>query len=154
MAEYTDWQPHVTVAVVVERDGRFLCVEEEAELGRVVYNQPAGHVEKGETLEAAAVREALEETAWDVKLTALLGFYVYTPPFNPNLTYYRACYLAEAVEHHPTRPLDNGILHAVWLSPDELEATGRLRSPLVLKCVQDAVAGRRYPLDMVHEHHS
>ena len=76
------WEPHVTVAVVVERDGRFLVVEENAERGRIVYNQPAGHVEKGETLEQAAVREALEETGWDVRLTGFLGLYVYTPPFD------------------------------------------------------------------------
>lgn len=154
MAEYNDWEPHVTVAVVVEREGRFLMVEEEAELGRVVYNQPAGHVEKGETLEQAAVREALEETGWEVKLTAFLGLYVYTPPFNPNLTYYRACYLADGVQHHAERALDKGILRAVWLTREELAGNDRLRSPLVLKCVDDALAGQRFPLTLVHEHHS
>lgn len=154
MVEKTVWEPHVTVAVVVERDGRFLLVEEAAELGRVVYNQPAGHVEKGETLEQAAVREALEETGWDVKLTAFLGLYVYTPPFNRDLTYYRACYLAEAVTHHAGRALDTGILRAVWLSRDELAASDRLRSPLVLRCVDDALAGQRFPLALVHEHHA
>ncbi|HEX6590741.1 MAG TPA: NUDIX hydrolase [Moraxellaceae bacterium] len=154
MAEYSDWEPHVTVAVVVEREGRFLMVEEEAELGRVVYNQPAGHVEKGETLEQAAVREALEETGWDVKLSAFLGLYVYTPPFNTNLTYYRACYLAEGIQHHTERALDKGILRAVWMTRDELANNDRLRSPLVLKCVDDAIAGQRFPLTLVHEHHS
>lgn len=153
MAENTAWEPHVTVAVVVERDGRFLVVEEEAELGRVVYNQPAGHVEKGETLEQAAVREALEETGWDVKLTAFLGLYVYTPPFNHDLTYYRACYLADGVKHHAERALDDGILRALWLTRDELAATERLRSPLVLRCVEDAIAGQRFPLALVHEQH-
>lgn len=148
------WEPHVTVAVVIERDGRFLVVEETAEQGLPVYNQPAGHVEKGETLAEAAVREALEETGWDVALTAFLGLYVYTPPFNPDLTYYRACFLAEAMLHHPERALDDGILQAVWLSRDELATCGRLRSPLVLQCVDDARAGRRFPLDLVHEHHS
>lgn len=148
------WEPHVTVAVVVERDGRFLVVEEAAEQGRVVYNQPAGHVEKGETLEQAAVREALEETGWDVRLTGFLGLYVYTPPFDTDLTYYRACYRADAVTHHPERALDDGILQAVWLSRDELASCGRLRSPLVLKCVDDAAAGVDYPLAIVHEHHA
>lgn len=148
------WEPHVTVAVVVERDGRYLVVEESAEQGRVVYNQPAGHVEKGETLEQAAVREALEETGWDVRLTGFLGLYVYTPPFDTDLTYYRACYRADAVTHHPERALDEGILQAVWLSREELAACGRLRSPLVLKCVDDAVAGVDYPLAIVHEHHA
>ncbi len=148
------WEPHVTVAVVVERDGRFLVVEESAEQGRVVYNQPAGHVEKGETLEQAAVREALEETGWDVRLTGFLGLYVYTPPFDRDLTYYRACYRAEAVTHHADRPLDEGILQAEWLTRDELATCGRLRSPLVLKCVEDAAAGIDYPMDIVHEHHA
>ncbi|MCC2638185.1 MAG: hydrolase [Moraxellaceae bacterium] len=148
------WEPHVTVAVVVERDGRFLVVEESAEQGRVVYNQPAGHVEKGETLEQAAVREALEETGWDVRLTGFLGLYVYTPAFDRNLTYYRACYRAEAVTHHADRVLDEGILRAAWLTRDELADCGRLRSPLVLKCVEDAAAGIDYPMDIVHEHHA
>ncbi len=148
------WEPHVTVAVVVERDGRFLMVEEEAELGRVVYNQPAGHVEKGETLEQAAVREAREETGWDVQLTAFLGLYVYTPPFNRDLTYYRACYLAAGQTHHADRKLDEGILRAVWMTREELAASERLRSPLVLKCVDDALAGQRFPLALVHEHHA
>ena len=147
------WEPHVTVAVVVERDGRFLVVEEEAELGRVVYSQPAGHVEMGETLEQAAVREALEETGWDVAITGFLGLYVYTPPFDRDITYYRACFLADAQHHHAGRALDDGILRAVWLTRDELAASGRLRSPLVLKCVEDAGAGIRYPLALVHEHH-
>ncbi|MDI1302982.1 MAG: NUDIX hydrolase [bacterium] len=151
------WEPHMTVAVVVEKtvdnDRRFLLVEERAELGRLVYNQPAGHVEKGETLEQAAVREALEETGWDVALSGFLGLYVYTPPFNRDITYYRACFLAEAVTHYPERALDDGILQAVWMTRDELADSDRLRSPLVLKCVDDAIAGQRYPLALVHEHH-
>lgn len=147
------WEPHVTVAVVVERDGRFLLVEETADQPRPVYNQPAGHVEQGETLMEAAIREALEETGWDVSLTAFLGLYVYTPPHKPELTYYRACFLAEPACHHPQRLLDEGIVQAVWMTLDEIATSDRLRSPLVLKCVQDAVAGRRFPLEIVHEHH-
>lgn len=147
------WEPHVTVAVVIEQGGRFLVVEEKAELGRVVYNQPAGHVEKGETLEQAAVREALEETGWDVSITGFLGLYVYTPPFNQDITYYRACFLAQGIRHHAGRALDDGILQAVWLTRDELADSEKLRSPLVLKCVDDAIAGRNYPRELVHEHH-
>jgi 8-oxo-dGTP pyrophosphatase MutT (NUDIX family) len=147
------WEPHVTVAVVVQRDNRFLLVEERAELMQLVYNQPAGHVEKGETLEQAAVREALEETGWDVKLSAFLGLYVYTPPFNADITYYRACFLADAVTHYPERALDTGILQTVWLTRDELAASHKLRSPLVLKCVDDALTGQRFPLALIHEHH-
>jgi len=139
----------MTVAVVVGQtvgnDRRFLLVEERADspgggTGRLVYNQPAGHVEKGETLEQAAVREALEETGWDVALSGFLGLYVYTPPFNRDITYYRACFLAEAVTHYPERVLDDGILQAVWMTRDELAGSDRLRSPLVLKCVDDAIA--------------
>lgn len=147
------WEPHVTVAVVVEREGRFLLVEEINDRDMPVFNQPAGHVEQGETLEQAAVREAREETGWHVALTAFLGLYVYTPPHKPDLTYYRACFLADAITHFPEQALDTGILQAVWLTLDELADTGRLRSPLVLKCVQDAVAGQRFPLALVHEHH-
>jgi 8-oxo-dGTP pyrophosphatase MutT (NUDIX family) len=147
------WEPHVTVAVVVERDGRYLLVEEMTDRAEAVFNQPAGHVEQGETLAQAAIRETLEETGWDVTLTAFLGLYVYTPPHKPDLTYYRACFLADTVCHHPERALDDGILRAVWLSPDEIAGSDRLRSPLVLKCVQDAMAGQRFPLQIVHEHH-
>lgn len=147
------WEPHVTVAVVVERDGRFLLVEELNDRGMLVLNQPAGHVEQGETLEQAAVREAFEETGWQVVLTAFLGLYVYTPPHKPDLTYYRACFLADAVTHFPERALDDGIQQALWLTLDEIAAAERLRSPLVLKCVQDAVAGQHFPLSLVHEHH-
>lgn len=168
------WEPHITVAVVVAMPDaisaaqavesvatpsrRFLLIEERADslgggAGQLVYNQPAGHVEKGETLEHAAVREALEETGWDVKLTGFLGLYVYTPPFNPAITYYRACFLAEAITHYPERALDDGILHALWMTREELASSDRLRSPLVLKCVDDAIAGQCYPLALVHEHH-
>ena len=147
------WEPHITVAVVVEREGRFLLVEEQSERSDMVLNQPAGHVEQGETLEQAAIREALEETGWDVVLTAFLGLYVYTPPHKPDVTYYRACFLADAVLHHPQRALDTGILQAVWLSLEDIAASDRLRSPLVLRCVQDAIAGQRFPLQLIHEHH-
>lgn len=147
------WEPHITVAVVVEREGRFLLVEEQSERSDMVLNQPAGHVEQGETLEQATIREALEETGWDVALTAFLGLYVYTPPHKPDVTYYRACFLADAVLHHPQRALDTGILQAVWLSLEDIAASDRLRSPLVLRCVQDAIAGQRFPLQLIHEHH-
>lgn len=151
-----NWEPHVTVAVVVMRSGangpQFLTVEETTEHAQLVYNQPAGHVEKGETLEQAAVREALEETGWQVQLTGFLGFYVYTPPSNPHITYYRACFLANAVQHDSARPLDTGIVQALWLSRSDLASSQKLRSPLVLKCVDDALAGKNFPLNIVYEH--
>jgi 8-oxo-dGTP pyrophosphatase MutT (NUDIX family) len=148
------WEPHVTVAVVVERDGRFLLVEEMSDRSEVVINQPAGHVEQGETLEQAAIREALEETGWDVTLTAFLGLYVYTPPHKPDLTYYRACFLATATHHHSARPLDTGILRAVWLSPEDIAdlrpSTQSVGPEVRSGC---AISGQRFPLALVHEHH-
>ncbi|MEC7119455.1 MAG: NUDIX hydrolase [Pseudomonadota bacterium] len=147
------WMPHVTVATVVEQAGRFLLVEEESpSYSHLVINQPAGHVEAGETLIEAAIRETLEETGWLVQPTALLGLYTYTPPNSPNSTYYRICFLAQAQSHDPERTLDTGIHHASWLTLDELADTGRARSPLVLRCIEDAQAGRQFPLDLIYEH--
>ena len=136
---------HVTVATVVARDGRYLFVEES--IGdRTVLNQPAGHWESGEELVEAAVRETLEETAWDVAPTALLGIYSYEPPDLP-YGFLRFAFLAEPRRHHAGRPLDTGIVRAVWLTPDELRAqAARHRSPMVQRCVDDALAGQRLPL--------
>ncbi|MDO8329182.1 MAG: NUDIX hydrolase [Fluviicoccus sp.] len=147
------WQSRVTVAVVVEREGRFLLVEEDIESWDVpVFNQPAGHVEKGETLIEAAKREALEETGWEVEITDLLGIYTYAPHQSVNdFTYYRFCFVAQAV-HHYNQPLDEGIIRAVWMSLDELESGHHARSPLVARCIRDYMAGKRYPLDMIYEH--
>ena len=146
------WQPHVTVAVVVERAGKFLLVEEKSlSCDYDVYNQPAGHVEHGETLVAAAQREALEETGWEVEPTALLGIYTYTPPSDLNTTYYRFCFIAQALQHHD-QPLDDGIIQAVWLTPDELTASGRARSPLVSQCINDYLRGQSFPLSALYEH--
>jgi 8-oxo-dGTP pyrophosphatase MutT (NUDIX family) len=146
------WAPHVTVAVIVERQGRFLLVEEQAEAVRLVYNQPAGHVEKAETLMQAACREALEETGWEVALTGVVGLYVYPSPHDADTTYYRVCFAAEAVRHHPERTLDDGILRAVWLTPEELTSSNKARSPLVPKCIADYMSGKRSPLDLIYEH--
>lgn len=146
------WQPHVTVAVVVEQAGKFLLVEEESVVfDHAVYNQPAGHVEQGETLIAAAQREALEETGWDVEPTALLGIYTYTPPSDKDTTYYRFCFIATALQWHE-QALDEGIIRAVWLTPEELIASGRARSPLVLQCIQDYLRGQSLPLSSIYEH--
>lgn len=139
---------HVTVATVVARDGRFLFVEETIG-ARTVLNQPAGHWEAGETLVEAAVRETLEETAWHVTPSALLGTYTYEPADLP-YGFLRFAFLAEAVRHDAGRALDPGIVRAVWLTPAELqrEAT-RHRSPMVQRCVDDALAGNRYPLQLL-----
>jgi 8-oxo-dGTP pyrophosphatase MutT (NUDIX family) len=139
---------HVTVAAIVARDGRFLFVEEDIG-SRTVLNQPAGHWEAGESLVEAVVREALEETAWDIEPTGLLGIYSHRPP---DLAYdfLRFAFLADATRHHPGRALDPGIRRALWLTPDELHhEAARHRSPLVQRCVDDALAGRRFPLSLL-----
>ncbi|EPF75930.1 NUDIX hydrolase [Acinetobacter rudis] len=149
----TQWMPHVTVATVVEQNGKFLMVEESTKgLSHLVFNQPAGHVERAESLIEAAQRETMEETGYQVSISALLGIYSYTPPMFPDRTYYRFCFLGEVVEHFPQAQLDDGIVAAVWMSLDELQASARARSPLVTKAIQDALSGQRYPLSLIYEH--
>lgn len=143
------WTPHVTVATVVVRDGRLLLVEEAID-GRQVLNQPAGHLEPDESLAAAAERETLEETGWTVRLSAFIGTYQWTAP--DGTPFLRFAYAAEPVSHDPDRPLDDGILRALWLTPAELKADpDRLRSPLVWQVVEDYLAGQRHPLSIVKE---
>ncbi|MBO6850231.1 MAG: NUDIX hydrolase [Marinobacter sp.] len=142
------WTPHATVAVIVEDDdGRFLLVEEVSS-GLVVFNQPAGHIEEDEAILDAVRRETLEETGWQVEPTHFLGLYTYKAPAN-GVTYYRFCYSARAVKKVSER-LDDGIIAAHWLTVDEVGRLGeKLRSPLVLKCIEDYRNGRRFPLDVV-----
>lgn len=147
----SNWAAHVTVATLVEREGRFLLVEEHGLDGEVVLNQPAGHVEAHETIAAAACRETLEETGWEVELTGFLGVYTFTPPRHPEITYFRMAYLAQPLRHHPDRDLDEGIIAARWLTLTELRATGQARSPLVLRCIEDALSGRCLPLSSVYD---
>ena len=142
------WTPHVTVAAVIEREGRFLFIEEEDE-GVPVFNQPAGHWEPGETLVEASIREALEESACRFVPRHLVGIYGWKHQA-ADITYLRFAYCGDIEGFDEGRTLDKGILRAVWMSADELRAQGdRLRSPLVTRCVEDYVAGRRYPLNMV-----
>jgi len=149
----TAWTAHVTVATVVEKNGKFLFVEEHTEgVTHTVFNQPAGHVEAGETIVEAAIRETMEETGYQVNVTDLIGIYTYTPPMFPDRTYFRFCLRAEAVNHDENAELDTGIVGAVWMTLDELVETARARSPLVIKAVQDAQAGKRYPLSLIYEH--
>ena len=142
------WKPDVTVAAVAERDGRFLFVEERAS-GRVVINQPAGHLEDGETLLDAVVRETLEETAWSFVPTAVVGVYVWRPE-HQSRTFLRIAFAGELGDHDPARPLDRGILRTRWLTREQLtESRLRLRSPLVTQCVADYLSGTRYPLSLI-----
>lgn len=146
------WQPDVTVATVVVDGGRLLCVEERSN-GRLVLNQPAGHLEPGESLAQAALRETLEETGWEVRLTAFVGAYQWQAPdaagAGAGTHYLRFAFAAEPVRHHPARPLDEGIVRATWLAPAELAAAReRHRSPLVWRVVEDFLGGRRHPLEL------
>ena len=140
--------PHITVATIVERDGKFLMVREKSG-SRLVYNQPAGHVEPNESLPEAACRETFEETAWRVNLEQLLGIYQYTSPDN-GITYIRHCFIASAVDPRAEQALDEDILEAVWLSLDQLEEReSEMRSPLVLQVIRDYLSGVAYPLGVI-----
>ena len=142
--------PHVTVATVVERDGRFLLVREEAD-GAVVYNQPAGHVECGESLLDAAVRETLEETAWQVKLESLLGLYQYTSAAN-GVSYVRVCFIARPVSHDAGAALDSEIQAVEWLGAQEIAAlAAQWRSPMVWRAIEDYQRGIHYPLRLIQQ---
>ena len=148
MSDTQTWLPHVVVAALVQREGKFLFVEEKTADG-LRLNQPAGHWERGETLIEAVRRETLEETAHRVEPTALLGCYTTHYP-RKDITYLRFAYLCDVVGFEPDRALDNGIVRAVWLTPEELAASAvPHRSPLVMRCVQDALAGQHFPLDFV-----
>ena len=143
------WQPDVTVATVVVDGGRVLCVEEHSR-GRLVLNQPAGHLEPDESLADAAVRETLEETGWTVRLTAFVGAYQWKAESGRH--YLRFAFAGDPVSHDPQRRLDDGIVRALWLSPSELEEAGdRHRSPLVWRAAADFLAGRRFPLSMLNQ---
>ena len=140
--------PHVTVATVVEDQGRFLLVEETAQ-GRVVFNQPAGHLEANESLLEAARRETLEETGWDVELTGVIGIYLYTAPSN-GVTYQRICFAARPLQHRPELPLDTGIIGPRWFTRDDLEAQRpQWRSELIGRCVDDYLRGEQWPLTLI-----
>lgn len=142
------WKPNVTVAAVAEQDGRFLLVRER-DAGRVVLNQPAGHLEPGESLLQAVAREALEETGRSFEPAGLVGIYRYASPERA-VTYLRFCFHGRVGPADPRRRLDPDIMEALWLAPDELDAQA-LRSPLVRRCIEDYLAGRRYPLDLLVE---
>lgn len=141
----------MTVAAVMQRDGRFCLVEEEVD-GALVYNQPAGHWEPGESLAEACAREALEETAYRFRPTHLLGVYRWHHAAK-DVTFLRFAFLGEVAGADPDRALDKAIRRVLWLAPDEIRAlAARHRSPLVMRCVEDALAGCRYPLDLIRHY--
>ena len=147
------WQPDVTVASVVLDGGRVLCVEERVG-GRLVLNQPAGHLEPDESLLEAALRETLEETGWTVELTAFIGAYQWKSAPRADEPegrhFLRFAFAALPLAHDPARVLDEGIERALWLTPDELlQRQARHRSPLVWQAVADCLAGQRHPLSIL-----
>jgi len=145
------WKPNVTVAAIVERDGRFLLVEEHTNRGQL-FNQPAGHLDPGESLTHAVARETLEETACAFEPTGLLGVYQY-PSRADDVTYIRFAFTGTISGPEAGRPLDTGIIRAVWLTPQEIRRdAARHRSPLVMRCIDDYLAGRRFPLDVLCNH--
>ncbi len=145
-----DKRPHLTVAAVVERDDHFLLVEEIAD-GARVYNQPAGHMEGGESIVEACIRETLEETGWHFRPHHVVGVYRWQRP-GSDLSFLRFALAGEVFGHEAERPLDEGILRSVWLSREQMLAPEiALRSPMVMRCVDDYLAGHHYPLDLLRE---
>lgn len=145
------WKPNVTVAAVIEHDGRYLLVEENTPDG-VRFNQPAGHLEQGESLLDAVVRETLEETAHHFRPTALLGVYRWKVP-DKDLTYLRFAFRGEVLGIEQGRPLDEGIIGAQWMDIESIRAADdRHRSPLVWQCIVDHRAGKSYPLDLLTDY--
>ncbi len=144
------WKPHVVVAAVIEQDGRFLLVEEQTADG-LRFNQPAGHLEEGESLLDAVRREVFEETAYRFEPEALLGVYRWVNEDRLR-TYLRFSFLGRVTRHEPEQALDVGILRALWMAQEEIAAeAARHRSPLVGRCIEDYFAGRRYPLEFLTE---
>jgi 8-oxo-dGTP pyrophosphatase MutT (NUDIX family) len=151
------WKPSVTVAAIIERDGRYLLIEEHTPEG-LRLNNPAGHLDPGESPQAGCAREALEETTHRFTPTALVGVYLsrFERPAradrpHEDITYLRFAYCGELGEVVPGAQLDTGIVRTVWMTPDEVRASAaRHRSPLVLRCMEDHLAGLRYPLELIY----
>lgn len=142
------WKPNVTVAAVIEQDGKFLLVEEHTSQG-LRFNQPAGHLEANESLLQAVVREAREESAYDFEPKYLVGIYRWHAT-SSDTTYLRFAYSGPIHHHHSEQALDKGIVRTVWMTVEEIRATiPRHRSPLILQCVEDYLAGKKYPLEII-----
>ena len=147
------WKPNVTVAALIERDGHFLLVEEDTADG-LRLNNPAGHLDPGESPIQACIREVLEETAHDITPTAVVGVYLNRfrrTRTGDDITYLRFAFAGQLGTHHGWRALDEGIVRTVWMTPEEIRATrDRHRSPLLLRCLDDYLAGQRFSLNLVH----
>jgi len=142
------WKPHVTVAAVVEKDGLFLVVEEQTVNG-LAFNQPAGHLEEGEDFITAIKREVLEETAWQFEPQQLLSVQLWRKEAQ-SPTFLRLCFTGQVHSHQPEQALDDGIVATHWLSYRQLQARqAKLRSPLVLTCIENYLSGARYPLSLL-----
>jgi len=141
------WKPHATVAAIVEQNGQFLMVEENVN-GKIVYNQPAGHLDPDESLVEAVIRETQEETAWLFTPEALVGVYLWSQP-NSDRSFLRFAFCGTCSNHQANQQLDDGILRALWLSKAELENSKKLRSPMVMQNIDDYLSGQRYPLDIL-----
>ena len=144
----SQWKPNATVAAIIEQNGKFLLVEEETDRGNR-YNQPAGHLEDGETLLQAVIRETMEESAYEFMPDALLGVYHWKHDHN-DTTYLRFAFIGKVGKHYPMQELDTGIVRAVWMSIDEIrDKAGLMRSEQVLSCIEDYLADKSYPLEVI-----
>ena len=143
------WMPHITVATVIEKQGKFLLVEEFASGTKPVFNQPAGHLDEGESLIEAARRETLEETGFDIEITGYLGVTLYTAPSN-GVTYVRHTFAGEIIAEVENAQLDEGIIGTAWLSYEEICQCERLRSPIVQKTIEHFLAQQPLPLSVCY----
>lgn len=142
------WKPHATVAAIIERDDKFLMVEEVIH-GEHVFNQPAGHLDPDESLIDAVIRETREESAWLFTPESVTGIYLWKHPDNGE-TFLRVAFCGSCSDHDPEQDLDTGIVQAVWKSRDELiKQAEQIRSPMVISCIDDYLAGKRHPLSIL-----
>lgn len=145
------WKPNVTVAAIVERDQKFLLVEENTD-NHLVFNQPAGHLEKTESLVDAVRREVLEETAWEFVPQSIVGIYLY-PNQHSDITYLRVCFSGTCDNFHPEQVLDDGIIQTVWFSKEDIQQNiNKMHSPMVSRCIDDYLAGKTFPLDLLNHY--
>lgn len=143
------WKPNVTVAAIIERDQKFLLVEENAD-NHVVFNQPAGHLEKDETLIEAVKREVREETAWEFIPQYIVGIYL-SPKQHSDISYLRFCFSGRCDKYHPEQALDDGIIQTVWFNQKEIKQNmDRMRSPMVSQCINDYLSGKNYSLELLN----